>query len=190
MKLEPKLLLAGLCLNVMLCAHAADETVMYKKVDENGNVTFTDKPIPGSTLIKVETDVNIVDTPKTNFQIKAQKDEEQPFQYDVLAIDQPQNDQGVRANDGTINVVVGLTPQLKIEHSLVLKLDGQQYGQRQKVPYFALSGVERGTHDLQVVVMNDDTDEEVQTSQAIKFHALKTSILNNNRRRNPRKNKR
>ncbi|GAA0205646.1 DUF4124 domain-containing protein [Kangiella japonica] len=166
----------------------AKETVMYKKIDKDGNVVFTDKPIPGSKPITVKTDVNVVSTPKPTFKAPSisqptEMVDEKEFQYEVLAIDTPKDDEGIRANDGRINVIVAVTPNLRPNHSVQLKMDGNNTGQAQKIPYFNLSDVERGTHQLQAVIIDDDSGEAVQSSDTVSFHALIASRLNQNRRK-------
>lgn len=165
---------------------SAKETVMYKKVDKDGKVVFTDKPIPGSKAVTIKTDVNVVKTPKPTFRKpstdKPDDSEKKPFQYKMLAIDTPKDDEGIRANDGNVNVVIAITPNLQEGHSVQLRLDGNDTGQPQKIPYFSLSGVERGTHQLQAVVINDGSGDVVQSSDSISFHALIASRLNQNRR--------
>lgn len=170
-------------------ATSAKETVMYKKIDKDGNVVFTDKPIPGSKPITVKTDVNVVSTPKPAYKAPTLSDSSEAdddvkkFKYEVLAIDTPKNDEGIRANDGRINVIVAVTPNLRPNHSVQLKLDGNNVGQAQKIPYFNLTEVERGTHQLQAMIIDDDSGETVQSSDAISFHALIASRLNQNRRK-------
>ena len=159
----------------------ADATVMYKKVDKDGKVTYTDKPIEGSEAITVKTNQNVVSTPRISPSKQQQADEDQEEQdakYDVFAIDTPSNDQGVRANDGVVNIVIGISPQIQPNHSIRLHMDGAQVGQDQKIPYFNLANVARGTHELVAMVINDETQEIVQTSNAVTFHVLRTSIMN------------
>lgn len=177
-----------LALSFCFIAVSAKETVMYKKIDKDGNVVFTDKPIAGSKPITVKTDVNVVSTPKPTYKAPAQNvpseyADEEVFQYEVLAIDTPKDDEGVRANDGRINVIVAITPNLQPNHSVQLKMDGNNVGQAQKIPYFNLTEVERGTHQLQAVVIEDGSGETVQSSDTMSFHALIASRLNQNRRK-------
>lgn len=186
------LLLSTLFISASLNAYSANETVMYKKIDKDGNVVFTDKPIPGSKPVKIKTDTNVVETPKVTLPKRTrpnnnrQDQTQQEFSYDTFAIDAPKNDEAIRANDGNINVVVGLSPRLLPNHSVQLKLDGKDISQAQKVPYFSLSEMERGTHELQAVIVDDETGEEVQNSETITFHILIASRLNNKKRRNRR----
>lgn len=167
----------------LTCASSsAKETVMYKKIDENGKIIFTDKPIPGSKPITIKTDTNVVSTPKP---VREER-EEQPspkganempeqdtFQYQVLAIDTPTNDESVTANGGELNVIVGITPNIQPNHSLQLVMDGKAASSPQKIPYFSLKNTASGTHQLAVTVIDDDTGEQIQESDAITFHILK-----------------
>ena len=159
----------------------SDATVLYKKVDKDGKVTYTDKPIEGAEAITVKTNQNVVSTPRISPSKQQQADddqEEQGSKYEVFAIDSPSNDQGVRANDGVVNIVIGISPHIQPNHSIRLHMDGIQVGQDQKIPYFNLANVARGTHELVAMVINDETQEIVQTSNAVTFHVLRTSILN------------
>ena len=159
----------------------ANATVLYKKVDKDGNVTYTDKPSEDAEAITVKTNRNVVTTPRVNSttnQTKTGDKEAQEFAYEVFAIDSPNDDEGVRANDGSMTVVVGISPSIQPNHSIRLHMDGVQVGQDQKIPYFNLANVNRGTHELIAMVINDETQEIVQTSQAVTFHLLRTSILN------------
>lgn len=184
MKLLPLTLFILLTTGVSWNTVAANETVMYKKVDKNGKVTFTDKPIPGSTPITIKTNTNVVKTPKPTLIQRQPKDApnedkgEQAFKYEVLSIDSPSNDKAVRANDGDINVIVGITPNIQPQHSLQLLLDGEAVGTAQKGPYFSLNNVNRGTHQLSVKVIDDESKDTVQTSESITFHLLRASRLN------------
>ncbi|AKE51293.1 DUF4124 domain-containing protein [Kangiella geojedonensis] len=185
MKLLPLTLFTLFTMAGSLLSNAANETVMYKKVDKNGKVTFTDKPIPGSTPITIKTNTNVVDTPKPTIKPKTFSTPEElddksqePFKYEVLAVDSPEHDQAVRANSGDINIIVGLTPSLQPNHSLQLIMDGSPVGSQQKIPYFALNGVDRGTHQISVQVIDDESKDTVQTSESITFHLLRASRLN------------
>ena len=57
-------------------------------------------------------------------------------------------------------------------------MDGSPVGQPQTSPYFSLNNVDRGTHQLAVTVIDEDTKKQIQTSETITFHLLRASILN------------
>lgn len=159
----------------------ADATVLYKKVDKDGKVTYTDKPSDDAEAVTVKSNRNVVSTPRISPSTQNKSDDsedESEISYDIFAIDSPTNDEGVRANDGSVNIVIGISPQIQPNHSIRLHLDGTQVGQDQKIPYFYLTNVDRGTHELVAMVINDETQEIVQTSKAVTFHLLRTSVLN------------
>ncbi len=184
-------------LATMSAKSSAEEKTLYKKIDKNGRVIFTDKPLPGAKKVVVDTSKNVMAIPKvkTNkneegkFAVEFGKrnkddkdDKKKPFQYQLLSIEKPNNDEAIRANDGNLYIIVAITPMLQREHSIRLLMDGAAASPDQKVPYFSLTGVDRGTHQLTAQVIDDATGEILQSSESIEFHLLRASRLQNNRR--------
>ena len=90
---------------------------------------------------------------------------------DILS---PAADEGVRANAGEIWVQTRITPALRKGHQVRLLLDGLPYGQAQKSPRFHLVGLDRGTHALQVQVV-DAAGRVVFAGVPGTFHLLRHS---------------
>lgn len=180
-----KLLIIGL-ISLFSLHSLAEEVVIYKKVDKNGKVTISDKPFPGATKKVIKTNTNVVSMPLPSKASPSADDsdeeEEEAFQYDLLAIDSPKVDEAIRANDGSVYIIAAISPQLQSNHSVRLYMDGKPVGQLQKVPYFSLSNVDRGTHRLKVSIIDTETNKAIQTSAESHFHLLRASI--NNRRSN------
>ncbi len=163
----------------------SEEKVLYKKIDKNGRVIFTDKPVPGSKKVVINTNKNVMTMPKPKAKAKSVESEdtsETENLYEILAIEQPSNDEAIRANDGSLYVIVALSPHLARKHSVRLLMDGSTAGSDQKVPYFSLTNIDRGTHQLTAQIINDETGEVLQSSETLSFHLLRTSRLQNNRR--------
>lgn len=170
---------------------------LYKKVDKNGRITFTDKKVPGAKEITVNTRKNVLSMPRKipegdgeeyDYEDdldsdRDKKNKKKPFKYKYLAVESPKNDESIRANDGGIYVVVGITPQLKGSHSVRLLMDGSSVSEDQKVPYFSLSNVDRGTHELQVQIIDDKSQKIIQSSGTSTFHLQRMSLLQSNQRR-------
>lgn len=188
----------SLCLMAMPAKLVAENDsdgvkVLYKKVDKNGRITFTDKETPGAKKITVNTRKNVLAMPKKapeeyNYEDdldndRDKKKKKKPFKYSYLAVESPKNDESIRANDGGIYVVVGITPQLKGSHSVRLLMDGSSVSEDQKVPYFSLSNVDRGTHELQVQIIDDKSQKIIQSSGSSTFHLQRMSLLQSNQRR-------
>ncbi|WP_251358924.1 DUF4124 domain-containing protein [Kangiella sp. TOML190] len=148
----------------------AQDKVMYKKVDKNGRIIFTDKPIAGSKKVTVDTSKNLMSIPKIKPKTKeqvAESNTEAP--YEVLAIEQPANDDRVKMQNGSLYVIVAMTPNLSANHSIRLILNGEMVGDDQKVPYFTLTELKKGKHQLIAEVFDDETKALVQSSPSIDF---------------------
>lgn len=148
---------------------SADATVLYKKVDKDGKVTYTDKPSDDAVMITVQTDQNQQQSENNLDEIS------DGSSYEVFSIDTPNNSEKIYSHDGSANIVIGITPQVQPNHSIRLHMDGVQVGQDQKIPYFNLHNVENGTYELLAIVIDDETQQIVQTSKAVTFHLLPTS---------------
>ena len=173
MKIIASLLLINTLFSASMLASAADEAVLYKKVDKDGNVVFTDKPIPGSKEVKVKTDVNVVKRPKPTIkpdpeinQDEGTEDDEEKI-YDVLAIDKPSNNQAVQLVGGKFTVIVGISPKLKSGHSLQLYLNGSDRGRPQSSAYFSVTDIGKGSYTLKIAVLDSQTEEIIQSSDSI-----------------------
>jgi hypothetical protein len=160
----------GLCMD----GHAASR--IYKTVDENGNVVFTDVPPKegeSSEAIAVETPNTFpAAEPESREQwIVDPTDEESeaaPFTYASLNISAPSNDEAVRENAGNVNVVAEVSPELQIGHRVRILLDGKPE-QAAAQTVFMLPNVDRGTHSVQAEVI-DDSGKVLISSAPTTFH--------------------
>jgi len=178
-------LACGLCL---LWAGAVDAAGrVYRVVDEDGNVVFTD--VPPATR---EQDAS-VDVPEPNsfdpvqagaiapeedrlrWGEEAAEGEGKPV-YRRLGIVSPADDASVRQNAGNVTVEVALEPGLSANHRLQLLLDGAPV-ETGKESRFELTNVDRGTHSLTARVL-DQSGAAVIESEPSVFHLQRYSILN------------
>ena len=164
-------LLAVFCL-IFSASVFADS--IYKSVDEEGNVVFTDKPIKGAKEIKLRKAQSIAAPETKPFKYTPAQKKEKKDEYTKLLITSPVNDSTIHSNDGKLTVAVSLEPALNEKDQLVLYLDGQQVSTG-KATQFSLSGIERGTHNLSVGVMTDG--KILQRSNAVVFYLRKVSVL-------------
>ena len=167
-----------ICLLGASAANAA-ETKIYKTVDEDGNVVFTDVPPKGDDSVE-EVNVtapNTADLGTATLPIDSSIDpqEVESFAYQSLRITSPEDDQSVREPMGDIEVVVEVQPKLRAEHELRLLVDGaaQQVGRQSS---FHLSGIDRGTHTLQVEVLHRSGEVLVASEPSV-FHLQQYSEL-------------
>ncbi|MFP6837670.1 MAG: DUF4124 domain-containing protein [Pseudomonadales bacterium] len=194
MKIE-RLLLACMILvaGSFIAMNSAAATKIFKTVDADGNVVFSDLP-PGASsnpqTVEVE-EPNVYAPGAAATQLPSGVESwvvppgedgaapELSQWYRSLTIASPAHDASVRANAGTFNVVAQLVPALQSGHSARLLLDNVAAGSAGTVGEnvtFALTNIDRGTHTLKVEVL-DGSGSVVFRSNQSTFHLLRYSTL-------------
>jgi Domain of unknown function (DUF4124) len=162
---------------LLCCVVMTAQADVYRWVDKNGNVIFSDQPHPGAEKIEIETlpSYTPVAIPEpVNEEQQEEGDQEVP-RYKVTILT-PANDETIRNNAGLVNINAKVTPPLDQDRNdqLTIKLDGQTLGEPSTSPNFTLSEVERGTHTVQVVVVDKDK-KAIKSSKKITFHLQRVS---------------
>ncbi|HEX4648857.1 MAG TPA: DUF4124 domain-containing protein [Steroidobacteraceae bacterium] len=167
-----------LILVALICPLAAAATV-YKWVDENGVVHYSDQPHPNAEKLQVGS----AQTYKADTSYAAPSGPAappppaQPSTYQGCAIAQPANDQTFNNLD-SLAIVVRTDPALRAGDQVFLTLDGQPLnGGKATGPQFTVSPVDRGTHVLQATVRDSEGGLMCQ-SPGVTFNVLQASILN------------
>ena len=157
-------------ISISLCAGVVAAPV-YKSVDENGNVVYTDDP--GREAKPV--DLPPLSTyPAPKFQPidrdDVSRDEPGNAGYSSLQITQPEQDATVRDNTGAVNVQAVLKPQLQeaAGHRYRFYLDGKAMGEPQRVPSTSFANIDRGAHQVEVAVV-DAVGNELKRSDSVRF---------------------
>ncbi|MEE8264011.1 MAG: DUF4124 domain-containing protein [Gammaproteobacteria bacterium] len=151
--------------------------VVYRWVDENGHVVYSDRPHPGAQALEKE-EVQTVDVPPVEPITPRSETKESPKSgfagYKRVAVVSPQNDEPVRENAGNVTVSVTLEPGLqnKLGHKLALFVDGTQISEPGTATQFQLNNMNRGTHTLEAKVIGPDS-KVIKSSSPIVFHMLR-----------------
>jgi hypothetical protein len=132
---------------------------IYKWVDDDGVVHYSDEPHPGAETLQPGSPP-VVDT-RIPALPRAERDDAQSeapaSRYRRLDIVYPENDQAVRSNAGTLLIRSVLEPDLRRGDRLVPLLDGRPVEAVQTAPgEFRLDNVDRGTHTVSVQVQGAD----------------------------------
>ena len=132
---------------------------IYKHVDENGNVTFTDKPPEDATLVNVGR-TNIVPPPDMPTAASDGRAGETtieelapPERYSVNIV-APMEDAVIPHGPGDFTVTVTLSPQLYETDMMQLFVDGDPIGEPQQQTSWGLTNISRGTHSLETRIIN------------------------------------
>lgn len=167
-----------LLLLLLVSANAAAVTV-YRSVDEHGNTVFSDYPEEGAKEVEVAPTPTYAPPPPRAAPSapKAGPSSTEPApRYESVAITAPADEEGLRDNAGNVEVGVQSKPELARTHQFQLLLDGAPTGAPFRGAGVRLTNVDRGTHTVQVQIV-DDTDAVVAESSPVTFHLQRHSIL-------------
>lgn len=158
------------------------ETV-YKTVDAEGNIVFSDVPSEGAEEIKIK-EAQAINLPKArSYKLSPAEEKSKKFNYTKLAIVSPENDSSIHGGEGNVNITAILEPELNEKDVMVLFMDGKEILSGRS-PQFLLANVDRGTHSISVVVKNED-DKVLKRSAKVTFHVRRISQLSPELRSDP-----
>jgi len=165
----------ALLLGLLVCG-AAD---VYRWVDEQGQVVYSDVPRPGAEQLRI--DVPAPATPAAASQQTSGVEQQapaQPFRYDTFEILSPAPEEVLWNIEGQLNVLLRIRPTLQRGHSATLYLDDQPAATLSPGNTSAtLSEVYRGAHSLRAEIRDAAGDRLAQTPP-LSFTVRQTSIAN------------
>ena len=158
---------------------------IYKTVDKDGNVVFTDVPTDRAEAVKLNktSEYTPVEEVKTTAQARRENhiygDEEEPkiISYESVSIVTPKHDEFFRDNEGSVSISVTSEPKLAKDHEYELLLDGKAFKKGTGKRY-ALGNVDRGSHELVVRIL-DESGEVLAESAPSAFHMHRVSAIAN-----------
>ena len=174
----------GLAAALTLSAFTWAATV-YKWIDSNGVVHYSDQPGPGAQRIETQSGSA---APRSKFGPPATlaskggrrpQDNDQArttsLDYTAFEIDMPQPEQNF--TESTVPVRLRLEPQLRNAQTLSLYLDGQLVtGQPDNATDYTLTDVPRGAHSLVAMVTDADSNAS-RSTPGLTFYVQRPSIL-------------
>jgi len=162
---------------VLLSAPALGE--VYRHVDAQGNVTFSDEPIEGGETVDVKP-VTTVTLPKPQTVRETDKLREEVKRegavYQSVSFVHPQNKQAFHSGSGDVRFDVTSTPGLQAGHKYEITLDGQPVAQTSSSSV-VVNNIFRGTHEARVHIV-DENGVQVKTGSRITFTVHRPSVLN------------
>ena len=147
---------------------------IYKTVDRDGNVVFTD--VPPAPSQQAET-VNVAPpntftAPAVESSTDSAEESGDATYYRYLEITSPGDEESIRDNAGNVTITAAIEPRLRRSHRMVLVMDENQTEMTAEGGEFELSNVDRGTHSVSVRVL--DRAGVVQAeSEPRTFHLLR-----------------
>jgi hypothetical protein len=151
-------------------------------VDANGTVHFSDRPVPGARQVEIAGAQGFgapqaARPPAPAAATPASADPAAAGPYQAVEIVSPANEETLRNIGGNLSVLVRFQPPLQTGHRFDLVLDGQRRNLNATSARVMLPEVFRGSHTLQVIVL-DAAGVELTRSAPRTFFVQQTSILN------------
>ena len=157
---------------------AVDAGPAYRWVDENGQVHYSDRPVPGAARIELTTarpSAPSADRASLPRPEAPERRELPPAAYAGFAVLQPARQETLWGTGGRVDVTLQIRPELQPGHHLGYYLDGEFTDTGSRGTRFQLQNVDRGAHSLQAVIL-DGRQEEVLRSSTVTFFVQQTSL--------------
>ena len=164
---------------VLACATSSAQ--VFKRVGPDGQVYFSDRPGPDAEQIEVAP-VQTISRPPVPARTggpgadASNGQENATTLYSEFAIVSPNSGEGVRANDGNIEVRLSLRPKLRPGHTVVLNLDGEDGEQIKSGDsmIIRLTNLSRGRHSVAARVIGEK-DKTLMQAGPISFDVLRVA---------------
>lgn len=180
MRPQPLTLVASLAaLMALLAGVAAASTTVYKWIDEDGVVHYSDQPHPNAQKLQVEGVQTYKPTDSGSSPLGGIPPAVVPSEtgYRACTIQQPAQDQTVDNSDRVL-ISVSTDPNTHRGDQIFVTLDGAPVNNGAATGNsFSLSSVERGAHTLAAQV-RDNTGQVVCQTPSVTFYVHEPSLAN------------
>ena len=151
-------------------ASAALRAEVYKSIDADGEVIYSDQPTRGAERVKMPALPSYTPQPVTTLS-RSTRAADQPIHYEHFTLSSPANEATVRNNLGTVVIDTVLTPALMSSqgHSIQYYLDGVAHGAAIDSATLTLTNVDRGQHQLSASVLDVAGNVLISTAETTVF---------------------
>lgn len=154
---------------------------VYRQVDAQGNVTYTDEPSDQAPAEEVKIrPVTTVTLPKPEAvrepeQLR-EKVQKEGAAYASVRLVAPEDEQAFYSGSGDVSFQISSSPGLKRDHKYEITLDGQPVGQSESGTIM-VRNIDRGSHQAGVGIV-DRSGVTIKTGETIRFTIHRPSVLN------------
>ncbi len=152
---------------------------VYKSVDSQGNVVYTDEPSGDAKPVKLPP-LSTVPAPRYKSSAPSSAAVEQSAEaanYQRVSIVSPTQDETLRDNTGAVPVNVVTEPELNSAagHRFKYYIDGQAQGKPTASGRIIFENLDRGAHSVEAAVVDSDGQELIRSS-SVSFFLHRQSI--------------
>ena len=161
---------------LLLLVSVSVNAEIYKGVDAEGNVTFSDKETPDAELIPMPSP-NTVKMPEALPRARV-AEEEKSTTYESFKIVKPKTNATVRDSNGNIDVTMELTPALDTEagHRIDIYVNGKPVIKGSSALSAQLTNINRGSTGVKAFVKNKKNKTLISSNKVI-VHLKRLSEL-------------
>ena len=169
---------------VLFIAGVAQSAEIYRWVDDQGNVVFSDQPPKDGAgtpprklnLSPIQT-VPALTAPEAGERAAPVKEAQASVLYTEFRIIQPAADASIRENAGDVTLVMAISPPLNVQagHQIHLYVDNQLIAQGETLSH-TVQNMDRGTHTVSAQVKNTQ-GQTLATAESIRFTLHRHSRL-------------
>ena len=158
-----------------VCATASAQ--VYRRIGPDGHVYFSDRPGPDAEQIDVTPNTAVRSPRATGQENVTAPPDTAVTSYSSFSIVSPANNQGVRANNGDVTVVLKLEPELQPGHTIMLSISGQNDDQvvTSDGPAIDLNNLSRGLHTIEATVL-DEQDVVLIKASPVSFNVMRVAV--------------
>ena len=163
-----------LMVGVLACFSEAQGETVYKTVNTDGSVHYSDQSssgaspliLPALSVVPSTAVSQDTQTPVTSPAI------EKAVSYQQLEILSPHNEETIWNNSGEVSITLRISPNITPPDILQLLIDGKVMGSSKESTAFVLGGLDRGTHLVQAQIINQHK-KIVKVSPVVVFYIHK-----------------
>ena len=152
----------------LLCLALSSQAQVFKTVDEDGNVTFSDRPAENSTEVEIQQPNTVSPVEAPSASATAEPREPELVDYAELKITSPADQQIIPNGRLPLTVFSHIEPSLREGHQVRLLINGEDSGTNRS-GVFNLERLYRGTHTMQLEVL--DNGRRFQTSDVVTVYS-------------------
>ncbi|RLA03748.1 MAG: hypothetical protein DRQ45_02260 [Gammaproteobacteria bacterium] len=155
---------------LLLMASAAVQAEVYKSINADGEVIYSDQPGRGAERVQMPALPTYTPQPVRTLS-RSTRPAVQQINYEHFTLSSPANEATVRNNLGTVQITTVLTPALmsSLGHSIQYYLDGVAHGAAIDRTTLTLANVDRGQHQLSASVLDASGNVLISTSETTVF---------------------
>ncbi len=144
---------------VALWAAASPAAQVYRWVDPDGNIQYSDTPRPDAQVIRIpDAPPAAAPAPEPAAPGESPAAPATFSSYDRIAVVNPPDQTTVWDNSGNVAVEIAVSPALQaaLGHRLVVILNGKPVGEPSTATSFSVSNLDRDTYTLQARILDGD----------------------------------